>query len=207
MNKTILAGAAALGLALSAGLADAAVIDFASLPDGLAANPLVQTGATFTTLDGGFNVIASNGLCPSVASDNAADCHLDLQVDFATASAPISFTFLDNNDHGVGDDIGDVTFFSGATMLGSVDVRVADADPFTKDLVTLGGFSGVTRMVIVTTDFGGVVYDDFAFTPGPGVAEPAAWALMIGGFGMAGAMLRRRRSGPQPQSTSLATAP
>jgi hypothetical protein len=27
-----------------------------------------------------------------------------------------------------------------------------------------------------------------------GVPEPAAWALMIGGFGLAGAMLRRRRS-------------
>ena len=29
---------------------------------------------------------------------------------------------------------------------------------------------------------------------GAGVPEPAAWALMIGGFGMAGAALRRRRS-------------
>jgi len=27
----------------------------------------------------------------------------------------------------------------------------------------------------------------------PGVPEPATWALMIGGFGMSGAMLRRRR--------------
>jgi hypothetical protein len=29
-----------------------------------------------------------------------------------------------------------------------------------------------------------------------GVPEPASWALMIGGFGMAGAALRRRRSAP-----------
>jgi hypothetical protein len=28
----------------------------------------------------------------------------------------------------------------------------------------------------------------------PGVPEPASWALMIGGFGMSGAMLRRRRA-------------
>jgi hypothetical protein len=28
------------------------------------------------------------------------------------------------------------------------------------------------------------------------VPEPASWALMIGGFGMAGAMLRRRRAQP-----------
>ena len=40
------------------------------------------------------------------------------------------------------------------------------------------------------------VLDDIAFgatRPG-GVPEPASWALMIGGFGMAGAMLRRRRA-------------
>jgi hypothetical protein len=29
---------------------------------------------------------------------------------------------------------------------------------------------------------------------GPGVPEPAAWALLIGGFGLAGSVLRRRRS-------------
>jgi fibro-slime domain-containing protein len=29
---------------------------------------------------------------------------------------------------------------------------------------------------------------------GPGVPEPAAWALMVGGFGLAGAALRRRRT-------------
>ncbi|HEY3950003.1 PEPxxWA-CTERM sorting domain-containing protein [Phenylobacterium sp.] len=39
---------------------------------------------------------------------------------------------------------------------------------------------------------GGVFFDDFAVN-GP-VPEPAAWTLMIAGFGLAGAMLRRRRA-------------
>lgn len=36
-------------------------------------------------------------------------------------------------------------------------------------------------------------FDDVSVT-GPGVPEPTAWALMIGGFGLAGASLRRRRA-------------
>jgi Protein of unknown function (DUF642)/PEP-CTERM motif len=39
----------------------------------------------------------------------------------------------------------------------------------------------------------GVFFDNVSVS-GPGVPEPASWALMIGGFGMAGAMLRRRRA-------------
>lgn len=196
MQRTILAGLAAISLAAVANVARADVIDFEGLPAGDAANPLSLPGATFTTA-GGFNVIVSgNSLCPSPASNNTANCSLDLQVDFDTASSDISFTYLFNNEHTIGADIGDVKIFSGATLLGTVDVLVGDADPFTKDLVSLTGFSGVTRLVISSTDFGGVTYDDFTFTPGAsgGVPEPAAWAMMIAGFGLAGASLRRRRA-------------
>jgi hypothetical protein len=38
------------------------------------------------------------------------------------------------------------------------------------------------------------VLDDLSFKGAGAVPEPATWALMIGGFGMAGANLRRRRS-------------
>ncbi len=68
-----------------------------------------------------------------------------------------------------------------------------DADPFAKDLVILGGFTGANRMVVVTTDFGRVANDDFAFVPGP-LPEPAGWTLMIAGLGAAGALLRWRRT-------------
>jgi hypothetical protein len=44
------------------------------------------------------------------------------------------------------------------------------------------------------TSFTGKWITDFTGGAGPGVPEPASWALMIGGFGLAGAALRRRRS-------------
>jgi len=56
------------------------------------------------------------------------------------------------------------------------------------------GFAGIGKSVVFggTADF--IVYDDITFgatTPG-GAPEPAAWALMILGFGLAGSALRRR---------------
>jgi hypothetical protein len=44
------------------------------------------------------------------------------------------------------------------------------------------------------TSFTGKWITDFTGGSGPGVPEPASWALMISGFGLAGAALRRRRS-------------
>jgi hypothetical protein len=44
------------------------------------------------------------------------------------------------------------------------------------------------------TTFTGRWLTDFTGGGGPGVPEPASWALMISGFGLAGAAFRRRRS-------------
>jgi hypothetical protein len=55
------------------------------------------------------------------------------------------------------------------------------------------GDTATIRLSAVTDSNAGVFFDTVSVT-GPGVPEPAAWALMIGGFGMAGAMLRRRRA-------------
>lgn len=43
---------------------------------------------------------------------------------------------------------------------------------------------------------GSTLPTDFAFTLNGAVPEPATWALMIGGFGLAGVALRRRRLQP-----------
>lgn len=194
MRRIIIAATAALTLAAVSGVARADVIDFSGLPSGDAGSPLILPGATFSTA-GGFNYVASETLCPSVAADTGANCSLDLQVDLDAASSGISFTFLYNNNKIIGADIGDVAIFNGANLLGTMDLLVLD-DVDGKDLVTLNGFSGVTRLVISSTDFGGLGFDDFTFTPGA-VPEPATWALLIMGFMGSGVALRRRRARPE----------
>src|SRR5687768_16791839 len=182
MRKILFTALAAAGMLASAGTATATVVDFAGLPNGDAANPLTISGATFTTA-GGFNVIVTFGsesLCPSAVSNNPSVCALDLDVSFAAPSSGISFGFSANNQTTVGADIGDVQLFSGVTLLGVVDVIVLDGNLGTFDLVDLSAFSNVTRLLISSTDFGGVVYDDFTFVPSSlAVPEPATWALLL----------------------------
>ncbi|PZQ58946.1 MAG: PEP-CTERM sorting domain-containing protein [Phenylobacterium zucineum] len=93
------------------------------------------------------------------------------------------------------------------TLLATLNLPTTPSDPGSAacaggqfcPYVPIGvAFSGTAMSV----DFGGAA-NQVAFanitigsiTPGTGaVPEPATWALMIGGFGMAGATLRRRRS-------------
>ena len=58
---------------------------------------------------------------------------------------------------------------------------------------TFVGTGNTETIVLAATNpgNGGVFFDKVSVSAAP---EPAAWALMIGGFGMAGATLRRRRT-------------
>lgn len=54
--------------------------------------------------------------------------------------------------------------------------------------------AGGISKIFISNDSGGIEVDHLQYgLNGPGVPEPASWALMIGGFGLAGAALRRRR--------------
>jgi hypothetical protein len=78
-----------------------------------------------------------------------------------------------------------VDYYNGATLVGSID-RLADGSAGARLMAASGGFN----KAVVTSD------TDFAVAQvrySLGVPEPSTWALMIGGFGMAGMALRRRR--------------
>ncbi len=186
-------------MASAPALAD--TVDFNSLPTGNTFNPLTINGATFFT-NNGFNYIASvgtNALCPSITSANPADCSRTLEVLLGQQASDLSFGFVANNTQTIGADVGDVAIFSGpfgSNLLGIVNMIVTDNGGFTLDTVALTGFSGVTRLVITPDDFGGLLYDDFSFQLA--VPEPATWAMMIAGFGLAGIALRKRAATPVP---------
>jgi len=194
LNRTKFASVASLAAMCISGAAQATVVDFEGLPTGAAANPLVLGVASFET-PGGFNFVApafvSTELCPSTSAFNNANCSLNLIVTFSSAASNISFEFAGNNLTTIGADIGDVQVFAGATLLGTVDVIVLDGSTSTHDLVNLTAFSGVTKLLISSTDYGGVTYDNFSFNAGV-VPEPGTFALLS--LGLAGIGLSRRRT-------------
>jgi hypothetical protein len=59
-------------------------------------------------------------------------------------------------------------------------------------------FDGTARSVSFAGVANQIVFDDITFgsdTPGGVIPEPATWAMMIAGFGLVGAAMRRRRTG------------
>lgn len=106
------------------------------------------------------------------------------------------------------------TFTDGWLSVGGSSGGFADSFALTGGTVTLASavipanklndgdlgfsFSGITPQAVITGANGNRQLKDFRASAGANfsaapVPEPAAWALMIGGFGLAGAQLRRRR--------------
>lgn len=57
-------------------------------------------------------------------------------------------------------------------------------------------FAGTAKSVSFAGVANQIVFDDITFgsdVPGPSIPEPASWALMLAGFGIAGAAMRSRR--------------
>ncbi|RYY35001.1 MAG: PEP-CTERM sorting domain-containing protein [Sphingomonadales bacterium] len=78
--------------------------------------------------------------------------------------------------------------YNGATLLGTISATT------TGQQVLSFNAPSITRVAIAAGSyFDYVAIDNINFTQVTGaVPEPASWALMIGGFGIAGGALRRR---------------
>jgi len=115
-----------------------------------------------------------------------------------------SFTFTIPNHNGVGSGSISTSFTSADNHLIISDLYVNGTHynvPFTASgqELTLGGtpiFMGVlnTIRVVGTTGLKGGSFSGTATFSATSVPEAATWAMMLGGFGLVGAVMRRRRT-------------
>lgn len=175
--------------ALSAQPALAETVTFENLTSGLQApGSISYPGVTFTSTSGLFSVNAGttgNALCAF-----QDDCSAALIIDFTRPASNVRFNFS-------GDEATSELGFQGESTTASFTGRIfADGDPLTQDIFNLSIVPNITQLIVFSNDPGGVIFDNFSFdTAVAGVPEPATWAMMIGGFGLIGGAMRRRRVG------------
>ena len=85
------------------------------------------------------------------------------------------------------------SFGANGALLGSTQITMLSGYNV-YNLSGLGNFKGLT--FFDNNDPSGVRFMNFSYNSvaGGGVPEPAAWAMMLAGFGMAGAAIRRRKA-------------
>ncbi len=168
-------------------------INFADLPVGATDGSIDFSDASFASNTGRLYVGAAGGdhaLCPL----NGAHCVAALNVTF---SSPVdNLTFLANGDNSASSSV----FVSGVADQGAFSFIGSGFDGVVQTFTTfdLSAFHGITSISITNNDRAGLGYDVFSFDTlaqsgaGSTVPEPAAWALMLAGFGLVGSAMRRR---------------
>lgn len=139
------------------------------------ATPIIS--ATFTLSGAAF----ANGVFSSSASDYGAHftrADLGVQTDAEDSNSFLQFNALVPSPATIE---GNMPLTNDNDLVGFFGFFAPGSTPFTVNLMT-GTFGGP----------GTVQISDFV-TPG-GVPEPTNWAMMIAGFGLVGAMARRRRT-------------
>jgi hypothetical protein len=207
LKHVLLAAAAALSLVGGASAARAATtLTFDELPYAYYAQTVVSQGYQFDDFDANSPIALFTWEAGSPYSADPDGRTLNNNYFRSTVTLTkvggglFDFTSVDltdiynNHDGQLGGDVL-FSFFDGLTT--TTQTVTVDALPgfqtFTFNrtgLVSLS-FQAVTTNEVQTDNF----VLDAAATPG-GVPEPATWALMLTGFGLAGSALRRRRASP-----------
>jgi hypothetical protein len=194
MNLKVLLASAALAGALGlATAASATVVTFDDLPgDGVVADGyggIVWGGNWDYYLDPQPPYNAKSPDTRVYADYNLGCCTVgDTNFSFA---APVVFNGAYFAGHGPHDGYAAITF--GLYNSGVLVHTSAGLDASATPKFLASGYSGLVDEVRVNGARDFFVMDNVTYNA-TAAPEPAAWALMIGGFGLAGAALRRRRA-------------
>jgi hypothetical protein len=161
-------------------------IDFEGYAPGLQANPIVDSGATFSGPDGLFVFDFIETGNQQLCSTSGPDCSLALDVEFATAVSGLSFL-------AAADDSASTlsVWLTLADLSTTLATFTLDGNVFSYDTIDLSSYGNIRGLSITSNDELGVVYDDFTYSTA--VPEPSTWLMLILGFGIMGSAVRRRR--------------
>jgi hypothetical protein len=189
VRKFFVAAASALALVSAAGNADAALIVFN--------NPTFPETSTTTFVDGVFgNDQGPGGFLRTGV--NSGISYTGATHEYIRFNAPVtlnSLTIGPYSFYGPGTPISfSINLYDLSSVLISSTLVNASSTP---EVVELDR-SGVQKVVFSFEGAPGTnawyEVSDVSYDHGQGVPEPAVWSLMISGFGLVGAGLRRRRT-------------
>ena len=159
-------------------------------------NQYAAYGVTFAALEGGLGTEvldeASDFGVGARSGDNFLAFNiftgLGAEVTFATAIS--GFQIFAGNAAGYHGSYWAKAYNLGGDVVDSLSFQFSPGNQGGYTALNLSG-AGITRVQFGSTNANWVA-DDLSFTVGGAVPEPATWAMMITGFGLAGAALRRR---------------
>ncbi len=176
-------------LALSPGVAQAAIIDFTTLAAGnQGTTNVVLSNATVTSSEGNLFRGAGgivNSICALSTNPNVGSCEADLTIVFSDLISNLTF---ETGGFNTGDSVSFFAYDNADVFLGSVLNVTANTA-----VNGLSGLAGIRRLFIDDSSTGaGYTYGNFEFTA-TAVPEPATLLLIASGLGAA-AYRRRRKA-------------
>lgn len=187
MKMRFLLVASAFG-ALGATAAPAATIDFSSSPASFTSYS--EAGATITADGQNILTIATPNGTNGILADGTP--RAVFRADFASVASAVSVDLGDFDADA--DEIFIEAYNSSNALLGTSVLLLSAADSVMHNLSA--NFASTSYVLFGSRDpsvnGSSIFADNLTFDLGGAVPEPATWAMMITGFGLAGGALRRR---------------